>query len=325
MRRRRFLGGIAGFALLGPARAQPAGRIPRIGVIVVPGMPNPMAQAFERGLRELGYDPPRNIHIEYRSAEGRPERFPALAADLVRLRPDVILAGGGAPSARAVMKATSTIPIVFPASGDPIGEGLVKSLSRPGGNVTGLSILSVELSAKRLQLLRELLPHLKRAAVLQDLAMRTTLDQVSATQKAAADLAMELQVLSVQSPEQYDGAFATAKSAGTDALIVLPSSAFNANRPQLIRLATKHALPALWEHRLFTESGGLISYGTDIPDLYRRAAGYVDRILKGAKPADVPVERATKIELVINLNTAKALGIVVAQTLLVRADEVIQR
>jgi putative ABC transport system substrate-binding protein len=182
-----------------------------------------MAQALERGFRELGYVPGRTIHIDYRSAEAR-------------LKPDVIVAGGGAPSARAAMKATSTIPIVFPASGDPIGEGLVKSLARPGGNVTGLSILSIELSAKRLQLLRELLPRLQTVAVLQDSAMRTTLDQISATEQAAAKLAIRVHVLSVASPEDYEAAFDAAKKAGAEALIVLPSSAFNANRRHLTRI-----------------------------------------------------------------------------------------
>jgi putative ABC transport system substrate-binding protein len=306
------------------AYAQPVGRMPRIGLIVVPPLPNPMARAFERGLQELGYLPGRNIDIELRSLEGRLERLPAIASELARLQPDVIVAGGGAPSARAVMNTTATIPIVFPASGDPVGEGLIKSLARPGGNVTGLSILSVELSAKRVQLLRDLVSRLSHLAVLQDHSMRTTLDQVSATEKAAAALGMKLEVLSVESAEQYEAAFQAASKAGAEALIVLPSSLFNANRRRLIDLAEKYRLPTLWEHRLFTESGGLVSYGTDIPDLYRRAAGYVDRILKGAKPAEMPVERATKLEFVINLKTAKALGIVASPTLLARADDVIQ-
>jgi len=176
----------------------------------------------------------------------------------------------------------------------------------------------------RLQLLRELRQPLRSVAILQDLAMRTTMDQVSATQEAGAKLAMRLHVLSVESPEHYEAAFEAAKKAGAEALIVLPSSAFNASRRQLIRLAAQHRLPTLWEHKLFTESGGLLSYGTDIPDLYRRAAVYVDRILKGAKPADMPVERATKVELVINAKTAKTLGITVAPTLLARADQDIQ-
>jgi len=322
MHRRSFLVAMATLAAARQALSQPAR--PRIGVIVIPLLPNPMTQALERGLRELGYAPGRNIDIDYRSVEGRPERLPADARELVQLHPDVIVAGGGAPAVKAALNATSTIPIVFPASGDPVGEGLVNSLARPGGNATGLSILSIELSAKRLQLLRELLPSLRSVAILQDLAMRTTMDQVSATQEAGAKLAMRLHVLSVESPEHYEAAFEAAKKAGAEALIVLPSSAFNASRRQLIRLAAQHRLPTLWEHKLFTESGGLLSYGTDIPDLYRRAAVYVDRILKGAKPADMPVERATKVELVINAKTAKTLGITVAPTLLARADEVIQ-
>ena len=323
MHRRSFLAAVAALGLSGNATAQRA-KMARVGLMLAPPIPNPLMQAFQQAMRELGYVEGKNLLLDARSAEGRSERFPAMAADLVRLDPDVIVAGGGVPSVRAAMKATSTIPIVFPSSNDPVGEGLVKSLTRPGGNVTGHSNLGFEISAKRVQLLKEMLPRLRRVALFQDPTMRTGIDQVGAARRAADSLGIELLPLDPKGPEEYAEAFAAAKQRGAEALIVLPSSSFSAHRRRLIELAAEHKLPTVWEHRLFTDAGGVVSYGPDFTDLYRGAARYVDKILKGAKPTDLPVEQVTKLELVINLKAAKAQGIGIPGTLLVRADRVIQ-
>jgi len=322
--RRAFVAAVVLLGTCAPARAQQNRKAPRIVLITVPAIPNALTRAFDEGMKELGYVPGSNIDVVYRTVEGRPERFPAVAAEAVKLQPSVIVAGGGAPSARAAMNATSTIPIVFPASGDPVGEGLVKSLKSPGGNVTGLSVLTTDLAGKRLQLLRELLPKVRRVAVLQDVKMRAQFDHVGSTREAATELGLTLDVFQTDSREAYAGAFAAAKKAGAEAAIVLPSSAYNADRRLLIALADQHRIPVLWEHRLFTESGGLFSYGPDFAQMYRAAARYVDRILKGATPAQMPVELATKLELVLNVRAAKALGLALPPSVLARADQVIQ-
>lgn len=275
-------------------------------------------------MRELDYVEGQSVEFDFRSAEGRPERFPSLAADVVKTSPDVIVSGGGTASARAAMRATKTIPIVFPASGDPVGEGLVQSLSRPGSNATGFSINSLEVSGKRVQLIKELIPRVKRVAIFQDPVLRSGVDQIGATEEAARGLGIQIMVLSPSRPEDYESNYATAKTAGANALIVLPSSSFNANRKKLIPLSAQHGLPTIWENRLFSEDGGLISYGVDIVDLYRAAARYVDKLLKGAKPADLPVERASRFELVINLKAARAQGVTIPPSLLVRADQIIE-
>jgi putative ABC transport system substrate-binding protein len=324
MRRRTALFALAGLVTAPVLRAQQRAKVPRVAVLTAPPLPNPMTEAFRRGMRELGYSEGQTLELDLRSANGRPERFPALAAEAVKANPDVILAGGGTPSARAAMRATKSIPIVFPASGDPVAEGLVRSLARPGGNVTGFSIVAPEISGKRVQLIRDLLPGVKLIAILQDPVLRAGYDQVGATEEAARELGIRILTLSPAKPEDYETNYAIAKSAGADALVVLPSSAFNANRTQLVALSAKHRLPTVWEHRQFVESGGLASYGPDIIELYRSAARYVDRILKGAKPADLPVERAAKFDLVVNLRTAKSQGLTVPQSVLVRADHVIQ-
>lgn len=323
MQRRAFLTGLAALAAIGSTRAQQRA-VPRVGVTLAGSMPNPLMRAFQQAMRELGYNDGQNVRLEFRSAEGRTEKFSAIADELVRMKCDVIVAGGGAPAVRAAMKATSTIPIVFPASSDPVGEGLVKSLTRPGGNVTGLSNLNAEVFAKRVQLLKEVQPKLQRLMALQDPAMRSGADQVGITRNAAQALGMQVQVLSVGRQEDYEAAFESAKKAGAEGLIVLPSSSFTANSPRLVQLAAKHRLIAIWEHRLYVDAGGLISYGADFTDLYRAAAGYVDRILKGARPGDLPIQQATRLELVVNLKAAKAMGIAVPGRLLVRADQVIE-
>jgi putative ABC transport system substrate-binding protein len=319
MHRRTFVvGALAALGMPRIAVAQQRRSMPLIGVMLVRPIPNEFMAAFQRGLRELGYVEGQNIQVEYRSVEGRPERYAALAAEFVALRVDVIVAGGSVIAAR---KATSTIPIVFPAQPDPVSMGLVQSLARPGGNVTGISMLEADVSAKLLQLVRELLPKVERVAVLRD--PRISAQQVEATQAAARTLGIELHVLSAI-PENFDEAFAAAKRVRAEAMIVLPSSVFSAQRHRLVDLAAKNRLIAVYEYDGYPLAGGLISYGVDFAEMYRSAARYVDKILKGAKPADLPVEQATKFDLVINLKTTKALGLNIPPMLLVRADRVIE-
>lgn len=322
MDRRRFvLVALAAIGVPDIAGAQQSRKIPKIGVMMVLPIPNALMKSFGERLRELGYVEGQNIQVEYRSADGRPERFPALAAEFVRLNVDVIVSGGGAPAVRAARQATSTIPIVFPALADPIAIGAVNSLARPGGNVTGISMRDSEMSAKRLQLLREILPKLKRVAVLRDPKGAAEAD---ALQNAARSLGIELQLFVASIPEQFDAAFDAARKANAEALIVLPSGTFAAHHQLLVDLAMRNRMASVWEQRQFTDAGGLLSYGPDFQDNWRIAARYVDRILKGAKPAEMPVEQATKFELTINLKTAKVLGITIPNSLLVRADQVIQ-
>jgi|SRR5688572_2815687 putative tryptophan/tyrosine transport system substrate-binding protein len=323
MKRRDLVLALAGVYAAPLARAQPK-KLPRVAVMTAPPLPNSLTEAFRRGMRELGYVEGQNVELDLRSAEGRPERFPSLALEVVKMNPDVIVSGGGTPSARAAMRATKSIPIVFPASGDPVAEGLVQSLARPGGNVTGFSILAPEISGKRVQLIKELSPRATRVAILQDPVLRAGYDQIGATEEAARALGMQIITLSPAKPEDYESNYGIARNAGADALIVLPSSSFNANRRRLIALSEKHKLLTVWEHRQFTEAGGIISYGADIAELYRAAARQVDRLLKGAKASEMPVERASKFELVVNLKTAKAQGITIPPAFLVRADRVIE-
>lgn len=316
------LAGVAACVL--PRLAGSQGRkMPLIGVVLAPAIPNRFMETLRAGLSELGYIEGKTVRVEWRSAEGRPERFQPIARELVALRPDVIVAGGGSPAVRAAMDATRDIPIVFPASGDPVGDGLVASLARPGGNVTGTSILTDEMNAKRVELLKALQPGITRAALLVDPKLRSSYDQLSAARQAAKALGIELQVLRPAGPEEYDGAFAQAKR-GAEVMIVLPSSSFNANRRRLIALAAEHGLVTMWEHREFTMAGGLVSYGPDFGEMYRVTARKVARILEGASPADLPIEQATKLELVINLRTAKAQRVTIPPTLLVRADHLVE-
>jgi putative tryptophan/tyrosine transport system substrate-binding protein len=323
MRRRDLILALAGVYAAPLARAQPK-KLPRVAVMTAPALPNSLAEAFRRGMRELGYVEGQNVELDIRSAEGRPERFASLALEVVKTNPDVIVSGGGTPSARAAMRATKSIPIVFPASGDPVAEGLVQSLARPGGNVTGFSILAPEISGKRVQLIKELSPRATLIAILQDPVLRAGYDQIGATEEAARALGMQIITLSPAKPDDYESNYGIARNAGADALIVLPSSTFNANRRRLIALSEKHKLLTVWEHRQFTEAGGIISYGADIADLYRASARQVDRLLKGAKASEMPVERASKFELVVNLKTAKAQRITIPPAFLVRADRVIE-
>ena len=301
--------------------AQPAGRIPRIGILRTGSPPDPLVEAFRQGLRELGYVEGQDIGLEYRWAQGRDERLPALAADLARLKVDVIVAGGS--QAQIARRATTTIPIVMPVANDPVGASLVSSLARPGGNVTGLAFLSEELPGKWVELLKETLPGASRVAVLWHPA--TEAGQLKVAEAAARSLGVHLRPLKVQRSDDLLNAFAEAQKDRAEALITLSSPFFYAHRARLVGLAAKYRLPTMYHQREFViDSGGLMSYGPNLRDLFRRAATYVDKILKGAKPADLPVEQPTKFELVVNLKTAKALGLTIPPSLLARADEVIR-
>jgi putative ABC transport system substrate-binding protein len=306
-----------------PAGAQP-GKLPKIGILRQGSSPDPLVEAFRQALRDLGYVEGRNVSIEYRWAEGKTERLPALAAELVRLKVDVIVAGGA--DSLAARRVTATTPIVMPVSVDPVGLGLVASLARPGGNVTGLASLWDEMPGKWMELLREVLPGLTRVAVLQDPGpTRTILSQVRASEAAARSLNLHLHVVRVARTEDLANAFADVAGKGADALIVLASPFLFAHRARVVELAARHRLPVVYHQAEYVVgSGGLMSYGPDVHDLFRRAAGYVDRILKGAKPADLPIEQPTKFELVINLRTARTLGLGIPESLRSRADQLVR-
>jgi putative ABC transport system substrate-binding protein len=309
------------------AEAQQAAKIARIGYLAgylaaTPHLP----EAFRQGLRDLGYVEGRNLVIEYRDAEGKYERLPPLAAELVALKVDVILAGG-TPQALAAKQATRTIPIVFASSPDPVGSGLVTSLARPGGNVTGLSFLAPELVGKRLEQLKQALPGVSRVAVLWQpggQGERTEKDMLKEAEVAARALGVRPQFVEARGPADIDRAFSDMTRARAGALTVLSTPMFVSERRRLVDLAAKNRLPTVFSFREYVDAGGLMSYGPNLADLFRRAATYVDKILKGAKPADLPVEQPTKFDLVINLKTAKALGLTIPPSLLGRADEVIQ-
>jgi putative ABC transport system substrate-binding protein len=287
-----------------------------------------LVEAFHQGLRELGWVEGQNIAMESRYAEGRYERLPALAAELVRLKPDVIVAGITA-AALAAKNVTRTIPIVVGVSLDPVGSGLVASLARPGGNVTGLSLMGVEITAKQMELLKEAVPKVSRVAVLRypgapPSTHPTHPAMVKEAERAARLLGIQLQVLAARGPEDFDSAFSAMARERAEALLVLPDAMFTLQRTRLAELAAKHRLPAMYGLKEHAEAGGLIAYGADLRYNYRRAAAYVDKILKGAKPADLPVEQPMKFELVINMKTAKALGLTIPPSVLVRADHVIE-
>jgi putative ABC transport system substrate-binding protein len=330
MNRRAFLYGSV--AMLAPPRvagAQQPGKVARIGYLGVNlaagGLP--MREAFVQGLRDLGYVEGRNVLIEYRDARGKPERFPALAAELVALKVDVIVAAGGTSAAVAAKQATTTLPIVFTAVGDPVAEGLVTSFGRPGGNISGLSVGSPELIVKSLELLKEVVPRMSRVALLgkPDAGPdRVWKDRVEAAEIAARTLGVRLQVVEARGPEDFDRAFSDMTRGGVGALQVVVTPVFDSHRRRLVDLAAKNQLPTVYAAKGWAEDGGLMSYGPDFADLFRRAATYVDKILKGAKPGDLPVEQPTKFELVINLKTAKALGLTIPPSLLARADQVIE-
>ena len=311
------------------AEAQQAAKVPRIGYLFSNlATTSHLWEAFRQGLRDLGYVEGRNVVIESRDAEGKLERLPALAVELVALKVDVIVVGG-TPQALAAMQATRTLPIVFAAVGDPVTDGLVTSLARPGGNVTGFSTSSAapEIIGKRLELLTQSVPGVTRAAVLWQpggQGERTNKDLLHGTDVAARALGLRLQVVEVRGPDDFGRAFSDVTRARAGALTVLGTTMFFNARRRLVDLAAKNRMPAVYPLREFVDAGGLMAYGQNLADLFRRAATYVDKIIKGAKPADLPVEQPTKFELVINLKTAKALGITIPQSVLARADEVIE-
>ena len=314
------------FALCVAADAQQTGKIPRISYLGF-GSPSTIPtriEAFRQGLRELGYVEGKNIFIEWRSAEGNADRLPSLAAELVRLKVDIIVTNGPY-STRAAKAATVTIPVVMAAVGDPVGDGIVASLARPGGNITGLSSVAPELSGKRLELLKEIVPKLSRVAVFGSSTSPNTAGALREVELAAGALKVKVQYLDVLSPKDIETAFRAAVKGRADAMLwQVAAGVANANRTQILELAVKSRLPAIYANQRTVEAGGLMSYGVINLDLDRRAATYVDKILKGAKPADLPVEQPTKFELIINLKAAKQIGLRIPPNVLVRADKVIK-
>ncbi len=327
MRRRtaRLIVTLALGSLVAPvaADAQQPAKVPRIGFLCAMSGPSPHTVEFQRGLRELGYVEGQNIAIEYRFTDGRVDRFADVAAELVRLNLDVIVVAS-TPAIHPTKEATTHIPIVMAQSDDPVGSGFVASLARPGGNITGLTTVSAELSGKRLELLKETVPKVSRVAVLRNAANPVAALQWKETEVAARALGLQLQSLEVRNPKDFESAFSAMMRARADALIVLPDLMLFENRTRLADLALKSRLPVIYEEREFAEAGGLMAYGPSYNDLFRRAATYVDKILKGAKPADLPVEQPTRFGLVINLKTAKRLGLQVPRPILLRADRVIE-
>src|SRR5215467_1269337 len=320
----RFLVVLLVFALCISAEAQQPRKIPRIGYLTADSLSasSTRTEAFRRGLRELGYIEGKNIVIEWRSADGRLERLPALAAELVRLKVDVIVTGGTG-STRPANEATNTIPIVMIA-GDPVRNGFVASLARPGGNITGLSVSSSELAGKQLELLKETVPSLSHLSVLGTSTSPGNAQALKETEVAARALGIKLQYLDVRDLGDIENAFRTASKERAEALLALGSPVLAAYRKQLVELAVKSRLPATYWRSDIAEAGGLMSYGVSLPDLDRRAATYVDKILKGAKAGDLPVEQPRKFELVINLKAAKQIGVTIPQSVLYRADKVIR-
>jgi putative tryptophan/tyrosine transport system substrate-binding protein len=327
MRRREFLTLMGGAAAAWPlATHAQQSALPVIGFLDAASAAERthVVTAFRQGLAEAGYREGQNVSIEFRWAEGQYGRFAELAADLVRGQVSVIVTPASGAAALAAKAATSTIPIVFGAAGDPVKLGLVASLSRPGGNATGVNFYTAELVAKRMQLLRELVPAAKRVAVLVNPADPEGYEATVHGVRAAADAGQQILVLEVATAPEIDAAFARMAGEKVDALLVAPGTFFNPRRVQLAVLAARHAIPAVYSVRAYAEAGGLLSYGTDILDAFRQVGVYAGRILKGEKPADLPVQQSTKFELVINLNTARALGLTVSASLLARADDVIE-
>ncbi len=305
------------------AWAQQTKKNPVVGLLMVGVRPDePLVEVFRQGLRELGYVEGRNIKFEYRSAD-HPDRLPGLAEELVQLKVDVIVAIS-TPAAQAAKRATSTIPIVVTLVADPVGTGLVADLARPGGNVTGLSSMIAEISAKRLALLKEAVPRLTQVSVLWNPDMAWHAKAIEDLKAAAPSLSMDLNFVGVRTAAEFDAAFSAVSRAHAQALYLLDSTLSYAHRMTLTKRASKARLPNIHASRVYAEAGGLMSYGADWADLMRRSAGYVDKILKGARPGNLPIEQPTKFDLVVNLKTAKALGITIPQSILLQADEVIR-
>jgi putative tryptophan/tyrosine transport system substrate-binding protein len=299
-------------------------KVPRIGILSArsPG-PLEIFDAFHQGLRNLGYVEGKNINIEYRFAEEKYDRLPALMADLVSRRPDVILTHT-TPGALAAKKATTTIPIVIGAAGDIVERGIVASLARPGGNVTGLTFVTLELDSKRLELLKEAVPKVIRVGVLVNPANPAWNNYPRNMEDLARALGVQLQRVEARGFEDLEAAFSAMRKTNVNALLSVSDTVFGSHRKRIVELAAKHRLPAIGERKEFSEDGGLIAYGVDIPELFRRAAVYVDRIVKGTKPSDLPIERPSKFEFVINLKTAKQIGVTIPQSVLFRATKVVK-
>lgn len=310
------------FTLCGAvAEAQQPVKFPRIGYLAYPSPPPD--NAFLQGLRDLGYIERKNIAIEYGFADGKQERLAGLAAELIGLKVDVIVTVG-LPAAVAAKRATLIVPIVMALISDPVGAGLVASLARPGGNVTGLSTASLDLSGKRLELLKETMPKVSRIAVLYDPDDPAKIAEFKETEVAARPLGVQAQSLEVRTLDEFEAAFKGATRGKAGSVLVLPTALSSTHRKRIAELAAKNRLPTMWATSQHMDGGGLMSYGPDYGDLYRRAATYVDKILKGAKPADLPVEQPMKFEFVINLKTAKQIGVTIPQSVLYRADKVIR-
>ena len=319
-----FLGGIVGAWPLAAHAQQPA-KIPRIGFLgnSTATMESNLIEPLRDGLRELGYEDGRNVIIEFRWADGKYDRFPALIAELLAAKVDVIITAG-TPATLAIKKATSTVPLVFIAVGDPVGTGIVPDLGRPGGNITGLSSIAPDLEGKRLELLREVVPKLSHVAFFLNPANAFHTVSMRQARVAAQSLGIKLQSMEVSKSEQLDGAFASIVKEKPDALLILADRVFLHNRKRMMEFAIQQRLPSVNAYRELVEAGGLMSYGPSYEDMHRRAAVYVNKILKGTKPADLPIEQPTKFTLLINLKTAKTLGLTVPPTLVARADELIE-
>jgi putative ABC transport system substrate-binding protein len=324
IRRRELIVALGGaVALPLAARAQQRRKVWRLGVLYPGAPPEPLLEVVRDGLRDLGYMEGRDIVFEIRWAEGKHDRLAGLAAELVGLRVDVIYAFS-TPLALAARSATAAIPIVFSGVGDPVGIGLVASLARPGGNATGLSVLATELAGKRLEMLREIIPTVFRVAMLWNDTNPSMVLRANETQNAAVKLGVAVQSIGVHDLIDFEGAFKAVTDGRAAALLILADPFTRAHRERMVEFAAQRGLPAIYEIRDFVDAGGLICYGPSLPAMQRRVADYLDRIFKGAKPSDLPVEQPTKFELVINLKTARALGLTVPPTLLARADEVIE-
>jgi ABC-type uncharacterized transport system substrate-binding protein len=305
------------------AEAQQPKKIPRIGVLFRGGPGGSRLEAFRQGLHDLNYIEGKNIIIEYRFAKGNSERIPDLAADLIHKKVDLIITSGTA-QARAIQQVTTTTPILVVVTGDPVGTGLVASLARPGGNITGFSIMSPELSGKRLELLKEAVPKIKRVGVLWDALQPDNILDFNTTQLAARAFGLKLQSLELRGTEDLEGAFLIAVKQRLNALVVIGGGVVNINQKRILAFEAENRLPAIHEQLWFAEAGGLMAYGVNVPDLFRRSATYVDKILKGAKPADLPVQQPTKFEFIINLKAAKQIGLTIPPNVLARADKVIK-
>jgi putative ABC transport system substrate-binding protein len=325
--RRAFVESVTGGLLSVPlaAGAQPAGKVHRIGFLgnSTAALEANLVQPFRDGLRELGYVEGRDVAIEYRWAEGQYERFPALIVELIALKVEVLVTAG-TPAALAVKRATTTIPLVMVAVGDPVGTGLVKSLARPGGNLTGLVSIAPDLEGKRLELLTEIVPKLSFVAFLSNPANPFHATSEKQARAAARSLHLKVEFFPVRSESEFDRAFLTMGGQRPGALVMLADRLFLHHRARIVEFAAQNRLPAVYAYTELVEAGGLMSFGPSYPGMHRRAAYFVDRILKGGKPADLPMEQPSKFELLINLKTARALGLVIPQPILLRADNLIQ-